>query len=90
MRSHFGLRGLERKRLLTRAHKRACSASYYSFPPLRPLIGLNNDCLQKYGLTALTKIKKIAPLPPKGGEKRGGARGEGDGQKLPKIKENYH
>jgi len=26
------------------------------------LIGLNNDCLQKYGLTALTKIKKIDPL----------------------------
>ena len=26
------------------------------------MIGLNNDCLQKYGLTALTKMKKISPL----------------------------
>jgi len=24
------------------------------------LIGLNNDCLQKYGISSLTKIKKIA------------------------------
>ena len=48
-----------------------------------------HDCLQKYGLTALTKIKKIAPSgsPLRGREVR---RGEGDGQKLSKIKENYH
>ena len=57
MRSHFGLR----KRLLTRAHKRACSASYYSFPPLRPLIGLNMTAYKNTGF-ALTKIKKIVKI----------------------------